>query len=156
MADQKPPRFAASESDTLTSFLDYLRESIIRKLEDVSEDDARRPLVDSGTSLLSLVQHLTGAEVNWFQLRFKDLTETEPEDALEDSQPVDEHIEQYRRSISRASEIIETSPLEQRCLDPDYTDVDLRWVLVHMIEETARHAGHADIIREQIDGTTGR
>ncbi len=63
----------------------------------------------------------------------------------------------YRRAVERDNEVVSSSgSSEEHCSDPEYVGLTLRWVLVHMIEETARHAGHADIIREQIDGATGR
>jgi hypothetical protein len=155
--DVKPPRFAASESQTLLTFLDYVRDSVNRKLEGVSEVAARRPLVASGTSLLSLVQHLTTAEVNWFQIRFAGSGSPDPGGPIDEELEVGEHVSQYKRAIARNNEIVRSTPsLTQRCAGAGYADVDLRWVLVHMIEETARHAGHADIIREQLDGVTGR
>jgi Protein of unknown function (DUF664) len=130
---------------------------VSRKLEGVSEVDARRPLVASGTSLLSLVTHLTSAEVSWFQVRFAGSGSTDPDGPVDDQRVVVEHLSRYRRAIVRDNEIVgSTASLDQRCAGADYVDVDLRWVLVHMVEETARHAGHADIIREQIDGVTGR
>jgi Protein of unknown function (DUF664) len=155
--DVKPPRFAASESQTLLTFLDYLRDSVNRKLAGVSEVAARRPLVASGTSLLSLVRHLTTAEVSWFQIRFAGSGSPDPGGPVDEELEVGEHVSQYKRAIARDNQIVRsTASLTQRCAGSGYADVDLRWVLVHMIEETARHAGHADIIREQLDGVTGR
>lgn len=75
---------------------------------------------------------------------------------IEDGLEVGEHVSQYKRAIASDNDIVRsTASLTQRCAGDGYADVDLRWVLVHMIEETARHAGHADIIREQLDGVTG-
>jgi hypothetical protein len=106
--------------------------------------------------LLSLVKHLTAAEVSWFQIRFA-ADPTEPPDALDDDLLLPAHVAAYQAAIDRDDEIVDSAEsLEERCAAPDYGDLTLRWVLVHMIEETARHAGHADIIREQIDGVTGR
>ena len=157
LPDQKPPRFAGPEPETLVIFLDYLRGSLIRKLEGVSEEQARRSPVASGTSLLSLVEHLTAAEVSWFQIRFAGSSSPEPGEPLDHETAVPGHLEQYRRAIARDNEIVsDSSSMDERCADPEYSELTLRWVLVHMIEETARHAGHADIIREQIDGSTGR
>jgi hypothetical protein len=157
LSDIKPPRFIKAEKETLVTFLDYLRDSVVRKLDGVSESDLRRSPVPSGTSLLSLVQHLTAAEVLWFQIRFAATDNPEPDDPLDDELTVDKHIAHYRAAITRGNEIVDSAAdLGLRCADPDYNGVDLRWVLVHMIEETSRHAGHADIIREQIDGATGR
>ncbi len=157
LPDQKPPRFTGPEVETLVTFLDYLRESVARKLEGVAELEARSSPVQSGTSLLSLVQHLTAAEVSWFQIRFAGSASPDPGEPLDDGLPVGEHRARYRRAVERGNEIVSsTRSPEEHCVDPEYAELTLRWVLVHMIEETARHAGHADIIREQIDGATGR
>ncbi len=157
LPDQKPPRFKGPEVETLVNFLDYLRESIARKLDGAGETEARSSPVQSGTSLLSLVRHLTAAEVSWFQIRFAGSASPDPGEPLDDELPVGDHLAHYRRAVERDNEIVSsTSSPEEHCADPEYADLTLRWVLVHMIEETARHAGHADIIREQIDGSTGR
>jgi hypothetical protein len=103
------------------------------------------------------VTHLTAAEVSWFQMRFAGSSSPEPGEPLDDELTVAEHVAHYRKAIARDNEIVSSAAsMDERCADPDYADVSLRWVLVHMIEETARHAGHADIIREQIDGVAGR
>ena len=157
MPDLKPPKFSGPETGTLVTFFDYLRDSLIRKAEGVSEEEARWSPVASGTSLVSLVQHLTAAEVNWFQIRFAGSGSPDPGVPLDFELPVSRHVAQYRRAIARDNEIVSSSAsLDEPCADPEYAGLNLRWVLVHMIEETARHAGHADIIREQIDGSTGR
>ncbi len=157
MPDRLPPKLVAFESATLLAFLDYLRESVILKLQDISEDDSRRVLVPSGTTLLGLVQHLTMVEVSWFQLRFAGSDSPEPDSPVSDELPVRYHIAAYRTAARRNNEIVAiASALEQPCSDPTLEGLTLRWVLTHMVEETARHAGHADILREQIDGVTGR
>ena len=155
--DRKPPRFDANETETLLGFAGYLRESVIRKLDGLSESRARQAQVASGTSLLWLVRHLTAAEVLWFQIRYAGLSETIPDDALDPGLPVAAHVTAYRTATSRSDEIVRSSgSLEGLCADAEYSGLPLRWVLVHMVEETARHAGHADIVREQLDGVTGR
>ncbi|MFZ0667048.1 MAG: DinB family protein [Acidimicrobiales bacterium] len=156
MPDQKPPRFQASEADSLVAFLDYVRESLVKNLDGLSEMDARRELVDSGTTLLSLIRHLTEAEVLWFQIRFEGSSSTEPPDAIDEDLPIVDQVAHYRRAVRKSNEIIKSVPMEQVCANPDYHEVDLRWVAMHMLEEISRHAGHADIIREQTDGSTGR
>ncbi len=103
------------------------------------------------------MQHLTAAEVSWFQIRFAGSTSPEPGEPLDDELAIREHLAYYGRAIARDNEIVSSSrSSDERCADPEYSELTLRWVLVHMIEETARHAGHADIIREQLDGATGR
>jgi hypothetical protein len=101
LPDVKPPRFAASESQTLLTFLDYLRDSVTRKLDGVSEVAARRPLVASGTSLMSLMQHLTTAEVSWFHIRFAGSDSPDPGGPIDDGLEVGEHVLQYKRAIIR-------------------------------------------------------
>lgn len=100
MPDQKPPRFVGQESETLVSFLDYLRDSMIRKLEGVPEHQARMSPVASGTSLLSLVEHLTAAEVLWFQVRFAGTQSPEPGEPLEEELAVAEHVAHYRIAVA--------------------------------------------------------
>jgi len=157
LPDQKPPKFRGPETETLVTFFDYLRDSLICKVEGLSEEEARRSPVASGTSLVSLVRHLTAAEVSWFQIRFAGSGSPDPGVPLDFELPVARHVAHYRTAIARDNEIVSSSPsLDEPCAEPEYAGLNLRWVLVHMIEETARHAGHADIIREQIDGSTGR
>jgi uncharacterized damage-inducible protein DinB len=157
--DHSTPWLIAGEKETLAAFLDYLREAIIRKASNIDEDEARRPLVPSGTSLLGLVKHLAWVEQSWFQRGFAgekverldpELTEADTREAV---------IKTYRGAIERSNEIIDNcDDLDQPMAAPKRADLrfSMRWILVHMVEETARHAGHADIIREQLDGSVGR
>ncbi|MQS14359.1 DinB family protein [Streptomyces kaniharaensis] len=145
------------------SFLDYLREAVIGKLAGLSDEDARRPKVASGTSLLWLVRHLTVVELNWFEWAYQGIGE-EPRESDEvplDGATVAEEIAAYRDAIARANKVAAAvgADLDRpgaRSLRPGGEAPSMRWVLVHMIEETGRHAGHADIIREQLDGAVGR
>jgi uncharacterized damage-inducible protein DinB len=159
MPDRNVPRTPGDERGILVDFLDYLRESVVLKVADVSDDDARRPMVDSGTSLLGIVKHLVRVEVAWFQFSFAGRDVRVPTSELSDADCVQPIVESYRQEVNRSNEIVsacrDLSQLGRRPIrtsDP----MPLRWVLVHMIEETGRHAGHADILREQIDGVTGR
>lgn len=157
MPDLKPPRAAADELETLMGLLQFQRESMVRKVDRVDEKAARISAVGSGTTLLWLVKHLAGAELMWVQGRFKggaplDLTDAE----VEESDSLASAVDSYRHTWQRVDAIVAESSLDDLCRDPDYTDVNLRWVLMHLLEETARHAGHADILRELIDGDTGR
>ncbi|MEV6598697.1 DinB family protein [Actinoplanes sp. NPDC051346] len=156
-ADTGPAWTAPDEKATLVGFLDYLRAAIADKVADVPEPQIRTAGVPSGTNLLGLVKHLTAVE------RFYFLEEpiTDMRRTLRPSR--DETVERllaaYRETTAQANKVIETwtdltRPAPRppgRALAPSQ-----RWVLVHMIEETGRHAGHADILREQIDGSTGR
>ncbi|MFE7563858.1 DinB family protein [Kitasatospora sp. NPDC057500] len=161
--DLRPPGINADEHTTLLAFLDYLRDCVIAKTEGLSDEDARRPGVDSGTSLLWLVRHLAAVELNWFLWAYRG-DDVEPWDDDAPS-PGDETVAgavaEYRAAVARANEVIAGAAevLDRpgvRSLRPGAEAPSMRWLLVHMIEETARHAGHADILRERLDGSTGR
>ncbi|MFF7455408.1 DinB family protein [Kitasatospora sp. NPDC008115] len=161
--DLRPPGINADEHTTLLAFLDYLRDCVIAKTEGLSDEDARRPGVDSGTSLLWLVRHLTAVELNWFLWAYRgDGVERWDDDAPSaGDETVAGAVAGYRAAVARANEVIAGAAevLDRpgvRSLRPNAEAPSMRWLLVHMIEETARHAGHADILRERLDGSTGR
>ncbi|MGW2252975.1 DinB family protein [Kitasatospora sp. NPDC001660] len=161
--DARPPGVNADEPTTLLTFLDYLREAVIAKLAGLPDEHAAQPGVASGTSLLWLVRHLTVVESNWFEWAYRGVGEKPLEtDGLSLGQAsVADEIAAYRAAIARSNAIAAAvgADLDRpgvRSLRPDGEAPSLRWVLVHMIEETGRHAGHADIIREQLDGAVGR
>jgi hypothetical protein len=154
MPDQKPPPLAADELTTVWRLLQFQRESFVRKVEGVSDAHAARVFVPSGTSLLWLTQHLADAESIWVLERFAGSGPTESRSA--DAESLDAAIGAYRSVWSAADAVIGDAPgLDERCRAAAFA-VNLRWVLMHLLEETARHAGHADILRELIDGETGR
>lgn len=158
MADQKPPRLDGGERETLLALLGYQRESLIRKVTDVDDASARLSPVGSGTSLLWLVLHMARAEVTWVQYRFAGMDVEVPDDVATADDTLAEAIGRYREE-SRSSDgiVIGASDLDELCRRSDAPEpVNLRWVLMHLLEETARHAGHADILRELIDGHIGR
>ncbi|MEU1424534.1 DinB family protein [Kitasatospora sp. NPDC005751] len=161
--DVRPPGLDADEPTTLLTFLDYLREAVIGKTDGLTDEDARRPGVASGTSLLWLVRHLTAVELNWFLWAYRGEGDQPWDD--EAAPPGDEtvagSVAAYRAAIARANEVIAAASdrLDRpgvRSLRPGAEAPSMRWLLVHMIEETGRHAGHADILREQLDGSVGR
>lgn len=158
--DVRPPYVNTDELSTLRMFLAYLRETIIRKAEGVSEEDAHRPGigVGSGTSLAWLLAHLADAELNWFEWFYTGTAELREE--VDAGRTVPELIAAYRAATARVDAIIDAYPDLERQGVQTWEGLEapptLRWILVHTIEETARHAGHADILREQIDGATGR
>ncbi|HEY8081280.1 MAG TPA: DinB family protein [Acidimicrobiales bacterium] len=155
MVDRKPPRLAAPERETLLALLQYQRESLVRKVDGVDEDAAAISPVPSGTTLAWLVDHLARAEASWIELRFAG---REPSDELELGGPrLAAAVERYRGQWSRTDEVVWSNELDAVCANDDAEPtVSLRWILVHLLEETARHAGHADILRELLDGATGR
>jgi hypothetical protein len=156
MSDQKPPRIAEDEGATLRTLLQYQRDSFVRKVTGVSDAEASSSPVSSGTSLLWLTNHMADAEGNWVLNRFAQL----PENPLltRDARTMADAVERYRGVWTEVDAVMaNATDLDQVCpsfdLDPP---VNLRWILGHLLEETARHAGHADILREIIDGSTGR
>jgi uncharacterized damage-inducible protein DinB len=152
----------APEKELLEGFLDWYREAVVMKLSGLSREQATRRLVKTPTTLLGIVKHLAYVERSWFQMRMdgKDLpvpwNEEDPDAdfRIEPEETVEGVIAFYRQSIDASRAVVRAYPLDDRARDPR-RQVTLRWILVHMIEETARHAGHADILREQIDGTVG-
>jgi uncharacterized damage-inducible protein DinB len=157
MADRKPPRCTGDERITSRALLQYQRESFLGKVEDLTDGDASRQFVASGTSLLWLLQHLAHAEQLWFVQRFagRDLA-TLPAAAQPDGS-VAGAARAYRATWHLVDEIVAGASFDDLCADTGVeSPVNLRWVVSHLLEETARHAGHADILRELIDGRTGR
>lgn len=158
MADQKPPRPVAGERETVLALLQYQRDSLVRKVDGVDEANARRELVASGTTLLWLMKHMARAETLWIVHRFAGEDLTGPDDTVRAEDTLAAAVEHYRATWTRVDAIVDVAPdLEVMCANVgNESPVNLRWVLMHLLEETARHAGHADILRELIDGQAGR
>jgi uncharacterized damage-inducible protein DinB len=154
---------AGAEQEVLGGFLDHYRQTLLDICAGLSEEQLRRPMVPSGTSLLSIVKHLAYVERGWFQEVVAnepyqypfDTDDPDAEFRIEDVESGDDIFELYRQACARSRQALEAASLDDMVENPDRADYNVRWVVVHMIEETARHAGHADIIREQLDGTTG-
>jgi uncharacterized damage-inducible protein DinB len=160
MADLKPPRMAGGERETLHALIQYQRDSLVRKVAGLDELTARQSPVASGTTLLWLVEHMASAESTWILRRFAGL-EADPEgDAPAPVHTLGDAVAAYRRTWLRVDAVVASATsLDEDCRHPvpgSDPPVNLRWVLMHLLEETARHAGHADILRELIDGQTGR
>jgi uncharacterized damage-inducible protein DinB len=148
----------AGERETILALLQYQRESFVKKVTGVGEDSARQPQVASGTSLLWLIKHMARAESLWLLQRFAG-QEAVIEDGRElPGDTVESAVAEYRRTWLRSDATVAAAhSLDELCLGTgDETPVNLRWVLMHLLEETSRHAGHADILRELADGETGR
>lgn len=161
MAQRVP--LTGEEKESLHVALDRHREAILWKVRGVSDEDLRRSLVPSGTTLLGLVKHLGCVEYGWFCETFGRPTEPLPDvDAdpeadfrIEPGESTDSVLAFYSRACAAADSVI--GELELDALGTAWTgeQVSMRWVLIHMVEETARHAGHVDILRELVDGATG-
>jgi uncharacterized damage-inducible protein DinB len=156
---------------TLHRYLRNQRDVLVWKLDGVSEYDVRRPLTPTGTNLLGLVKHLATVESGYFGDTFGRPLPDPPawfefDDAAPNAdmwataeQSRAEIVDTYRRVCAHGDATIETLPLDAPGRVPwwpsERAAVTLQQILVHMIDETARHAGHADIVRELIDGQAG-
>jgi len=156
--DARPPATGPDEKDVLAGFLDYLRAAIVAKVEGVPDTQARAAGVPSGTNLLGLVKHLTYVERHWLLGQsvadWKATFHLGPDDTAETI------IAAYRHTTAEANEEIaswgDLTGAGPRPVKRGGSASSRRWTLTHLIEETARHAGHADILRELIDGAIGR
>ena len=161
MPDQKPPR-AIGEREILRAAWQFQRDSLIRKVTGVSEEEARRSPVGSGTTLLWLVQHACYAERIWVRVRFAG-EEVVTEGDTVPSANLPEAIATYEAECIAVDAIVDGHDMDaaipaanRPAYDRGDIPITLRWIAVHLIEELARHAGHADILRELLDGDTGR
>lgn len=155
--DTPPPRTGLAEKDVLVGFLDYLRTSAATKAEGVPEPLVRAPGVASGTNLLGLVKHL--AHVERFTFLGENVSDWQATFHATSEETVDELLAAYRAAVAEANLVIaECDDLESAARRSATAGKapSMRWALVHMIEETGRHAGHMDILRELADGATGR
>jgi len=156
--------------EILHHYLQLARGALLWKLDGVSEYDLRRPLTPTGTNLLGLVKHLAVVEFGYFGDTFGrphgerfqwDEREQEPNEDMfaAADETRDEIIGLYRRANAHADATIGALSLGDTGAVPwwpgDVNPVTLHWILVHMIAETNRHLGHADIVRERIDGAIG-
>jgi uncharacterized damage-inducible protein DinB len=157
MVDQKPPRSFGDEREVLMTLLQYQRESLARKVLGVDDAAARQSPVNSGTSLVWLIRHLAHAEQLWILHRFAGRQQP-PALPAASRDTVDAALAAYRRTWADVDAVIAATPtLDKISVVADANGhAPLRWILAHLLEETARHAGHADILRELIDGATGR
>lgn len=153
----------------LRVYLQDARDVFLWKLEGASEYDIRRPLTPTGTNLLGLVKHVTGAEAFYFGDTFGRPVDAPPLWFTGAAEPnadlwatADETREEiaarYRRVWAHSDATIESLELDAvgRIPGKDRTELTLHRALVHMVAETQRHAGHADIVRELVDGTAGQ
>ena len=163
-ADEEDLVAVAAERETLEGFLEYHRRVLSGKLRGLSEEDARRRLVPSPTTLLGLVSHAAAVERNWFQHYLggkprEEITGNARGDAPSWDVGADKTIAgviaEFESACAASRQIAAGFAVDQTVPHDQLGQVSLRWIYVHMIREHARHIGHADIIREQIDGATG-
>jgi hypothetical protein len=157
---------ASSERNALEGFLDRQRAAIIGKIEGLDDAAARKLPTASALSLLGIVKHCALWERRWFQViaagrKFPgewpegDYTGMAEDFVVDENDTVEHWVAYYREQIEQSRAVAASMDLDTRCARPDIIDCNLRYVIFGMIAETARHAGHADIIRETLDGSTG-
>jgi Protein of unknown function (DUF664) len=155
----------AGERAMLAASLDGARHAVVATLVGVPAALLREPLVSPDSSLLGVIEHLTFLERLWFACTFAglDVALDDPDDhpligwPLERSDTARSVLDQYRAECRRSRGIVERAGLDDGAARPTPSgrEVVLRWVVLHMIEQTNRHAGHADVLRCLIDGATG-
>lgn len=150
---------AADERDMLVAFLDHYRETVVRKTEGLTGEQARWVPAETANPVVGIVYHLGWVETWWFREAF--LGEGTGRERSDEFWPgpevtLERAVDHYRRAWARSNEIVRLADsLDDRATLPRLDSLSLRWILLHMLEETARHAGHLDISRELIDGVTG-
>jgi uncharacterized damage-inducible protein DinB len=145
------------ERELLLAWLQFLREAVLRKAEGLDEDQVRWRPDATLISVAGIVNHLAHVEWRWIDgtLRGEPVSRSEEEFTVPEDRPFADVAAAYRTRAARTEEIVRGANLADACHHPRHPGITLRWVLLHLIEETARHAGHADATRELLDGSTG-
>ena len=150
------------DDNELLDSLDWNRSVAVRKLEGLTFDEASAVVTSTGLTLLGIIRHLAWDERGWFEHFFlgepDEAVDIDDSFAVDSVLSVDEVVTDYLAAIARSREIVQQQPslVALSVLPHDYFGiVTLRWILLHMAKETARHAGHLDILRELTDGQTG-
>ena len=158
--------FTGDERSMLQGWLDWHRHTLLHKCAGLTGDQlARRSVEPSTLTLLGLVRHMTIVERSWFRERAAGVTglgelywsDDNPDGDFDDADPAgaEADLARFLAEIALADEAVAALPLAHQFPLPPRGPRDLRWVYLHMIEEYARHNGHADLLRERIDGVTG-
>jgi len=159
---KRVPR-TGGEKESLFAALDRHRDVVLWKLHGLDDEQLRRPMTPSGTNLIGLVKHLASVEYGWFCSTFGfyadevPFDESDPDTDLRAApgESTADLIAYYGRARTAADAAIAATDLETLGTSGAGEQVSMRWVLIHMVEEVARHAGHMDILRELLDGATG-
>src|SRR4051812_7905548 len=161
---------AVDEKDTLKLYLQTARNALLWKLDGLSEYDVRRPLVPTGTNLLGIVKHVASVELGYFGETFDrppgiplpwfaDDAEPNADMWATPDESRDDVVGLYHQSWKHSDATIDELPLDAvghvPWWPPERSEVTLHRALIHMIAETNRHAGHADLVRELVDGSVG-
>ena len=161
---QRPPK-VADERTQLLGWLDLQRAIVPWKCEGLSGADAHRALLPSSPlmTVAGLVSHLRWTEHCWFQVVFLDREQganpqfgsVDDADWQVDDVPLERLVDVYAAECARSNEVVAAASLDALAAHPEFGGATLRWILHHVLEETARHVGHLDLLREQLDGTKG-
>jgi len=160
------PPFVADERTQLVGWLDMQRAIVHWKCEGLSEEDAHRSVLPDSPlmTMAGIVSHLRWTEQCWFEVLFMGEPATGPQfvgpedaDMMVEGVPLAQLLEEYQRQCAASNEIIAAHAMDDVGRHPDFKSAagSLRWMLIHMVEETARHAGHLDTVRELLDGHKG-
>jgi Protein of unknown function (DUF664) len=162
VARQRPTE-RGNEKETLTGLLDFLRATAVNKVAGLTDEQAfSRPVAASSLTPAGVVRHLTGVERFWFSIDFADQdvpwpwTDDDPHGAFRpgEGETLADIVAAYTRECARSRQVVAAADLDDPARGPNM-DFTLRYALAHMVEETARHCGHLDLLRESIDGAAG-
>jgi len=166
LSRERPP-FVADERTQLMGWYDLQRGIVAWKCEGLSDADAHRSVLPTSPlmTVAGIVSHLRWVEYTWFEVLFLGgpaegpsfVDEPEDADMRVDGIPLARLLDEYEKQCAVSNQIIAAHSLDDVGRHPDFKSAraSLRWMLIHMVEETARHAGHLDTIRESLDGRTG-
>lgn len=165
MTSRTNPPYRGTETETLLGFLQFLRETVVLKCSGLSEEQMRATPTVSSMTLLGMVKHLTIVERYWFQGVFLDAdvdlpwSEEDPNGdwRTNDGDTTEAALAAYVDQCSQSDQIVNSYDMDElaKWATSDEERRSLRWIVTHLIEETGRHCGHADILREALDGVTG-
>jgi hypothetical protein len=158
------PPLVGDDRDTLLGFLQRQRDLVAWKVREASDETLASVRTPSGLTMHGIVRHLTNVERSWFRqffagesgLEFDWSDEDLDGDFRAEGTPMSDLLVEYAAESARCDEVIAASALVATATDADSDwTCSLRWVITHMIEETSRHLGHLDLLREQADGAVG-
>lgn len=168
------PPLSGTEAETLIGYLDYLRATFLWKLQGLPQDQLRSRPLKSSMSLIGMAKHLAFVEDYWFSYVAQGNQPSEPWVSVDwgadkdwdwhsaRKEPTNDVIALWEKSVSESrthwDEVSSTDGFDLRNLAPRKVGINyvsFRWILTHMIEEYGRHCGHADLLREELDGATG-
>ncbi len=169
--ERRDPDLTGDERTLLTQFLDYHRDTLLWKVEGLTDEQLARTTAASSMTLAGLLNHLALVEDQWFRVVMLGEERAAPWRDVDwgadrdwvwhtaTNLPAAELIARYERACAASRDAVASIPSLDALSEPHPRDprnrFSLRWILLHMIEETARHNGHADLLRESIDGATG-